>query len=256
MISDAFVLSLSLKHLFGAAKGVWVALNDPIGTMTADLRGAPKSAEEAINKHGIVTAWRTERLHQISYTQFLILLREGHIEKVRYKDNMKAIVVTTKPSCPGRGQQTHEVGLIYDPDLYNSLCAHGVCIEYGSEGKMAGIQAGILRMFGPVLITVLVVAWSLTLGRSPDSDDPLFGGARMELIRSGEVQTTFDDVAGIDDIKEQVMEVVSFLQDQVLAPCLCSWSFRCAIDVCFDCQRGVPESMYPLRLALACALET
>lgn len=194
-----------------------MALNDPIGTMTKDLRDTPKSAEDAINKHGIVTAWRTERLHDISYTQFLILLREGHIEKVRYKDNMKAVVVTTKASCPGRGKQTHEVGLIYDPELYSSLCAHGVSIEYGSSGKMAGIQAGILRMFGPVLVTIMVVAWSLTLGRSPDSDDPLFGGARMELIRSGEVQTTFDDVAGIDDIKEQVMEVVSFLQDQVRA---------------------------------------
>lgn len=194
-----------------------MALNDPIGTMSNDLREAPKSAEEAINKHGIVTAWRTERLHDISYTQFLILLREGHIEKVKYKDNMKAIVVTTKPTCPGRGQQTQEVGLIYDPDLYNNLCAHGVAIEFGSSGKMAGIQAGILRMFGPVLVTFMVIAWSLTLGRQPDTDDPIFGGARMEMIRTGEVQTTFDDVAGIDDIKEQVMEVVSFLQDEVRA---------------------------------------
>lgn len=130
---------------------------------------------------------------------------------------MKAIVVTTAPSAPGRGRETHDVGLVYDPELYDHLCAHGVAVEFGSGGKMAGVQAGLLRMFGPVLITLLVVAWSLTLGRSPDADDPLFGGARMELIKSGDVATTFDDVAGIDDIKEEIMEVVSFLRDQVRA---------------------------------------
>lgn len=135
--------------------------------------------------------------------------------QVRYKDNMKAVVVTTTPSAPGRGRETHDVGLIYDPELYETLCAHGVAVEFGAGGKMAGVQAGMLRMFGPVLITLLVVAWSLTLGRSPDADDPLFGGARMELIKSGDVATTFDDVAGIDDIKEEIMEVVSFLRDQV-----------------------------------------
>lgn len=134
---------------------------------------------------------------------------------MRYKDNMKAMVVTTAPTAPGRGRETHDVGLIYDPELYDALCAHGVAVEFGSGGKMAGVQAGLLRMFGPVFITLAVVAWSLTLGRSPDADDPLFGGARMELIKSGDVSTTFDDVAGIDDIKEEIMEVVSFLREQV-----------------------------------------
>ena len=56
-------------------------LNDPIGTMSADIREAPHTTDEALNK-GIVTAWRTERLRELSYTQFLILLREGHVEKV------------------------------------------------------------------------------------------------------------------------------------------------------------------------------
>lgn len=49
--------------------------------MSADIRETPRTTDEALNK-GIVTAWRTERLRELSYTQFLILLREGHIEKV------------------------------------------------------------------------------------------------------------------------------------------------------------------------------
>jgi ATP-dependent Zn protease len=207
---------LCCKNIYGrAAKGEWVAMNDPLRSMAADYSQDPKTTEEAIEKYGIVTSWRTERLREMTYTQFLILLREGHIERVRYSDNMKRIHVTTKETCPGRGKVTESVGLIYDPELYDNLCAHGVAVDFGSGHKMAGVQAGILRMFGPVLVTLLVVGWSLTLGRSPDADDPLFGGARMELIRSKDVQTTFADVAGIDDIKGEIMEVVSFLQDQV-----------------------------------------
>jgi cell division protease FtsH len=151
----------------------------------------------------------------MTYSQFLVLLREGHIERVRYNDGMKSLTVTTKPSCPGRGAVTEKVGLIYDPQLYEALCAHGVAIECGAQDKMAGVQAGLLRLFAPVLVAILAIGWSLTLGRSPDADDPLFGGARMELIRGKDVPTTFADVAGIDEIKEEIVEVVSFLADQV-----------------------------------------
>ena len=41
----------------------------------------------------------------------------------------------------------------------------------------------------------------------------LFGGARLELIDKKNMQTTFADVAGIDEVKAEIMELVTFLRD-------------------------------------------
>lgn len=189
-------------------------MNDPLRSMADDISKFPASTAEAM-KGGLQTAFRTERLRDMTYTQFLILVREGYIERVKYSDNMKAMRVTTTADCPGRGRVTEEIGLIYDPTLYTTLCSHGVAIEFRTSSGMEGIQAGLMRILGPMLLTTMVIGWSLTLGRKPEDKHPLFGGARMELVNSADVTTTFEDVAGIDAIKAEIMEVVSFLKDQV-----------------------------------------
>jgi ATP-dependent Zn protease len=200
--------------LCSAAKGEWAPVHDPLRSMADDVSKFPTSTAEAM-AGGLQTAFRTERLRDMTYTQFLILLREGYVERVKYSDNMKSMRVTTTADCPGRGRVTEEIGLIYDPTLYTTLCSHGVAIEYRTASGMEGVQAGLMRIIGPMLLTTMVIGWSLTLGRKPDDKHPLFGGARMELVKSSDVRTTFADVAGIDAIKAEIMEVVSFLKDQV-----------------------------------------
>ena len=41
----------------------------------------------------------------------------------------------------------------------------------------------------------------------------LFGGARMERLGAGETRVTFNDIAGIDQVKAEIQELVSFLKD-------------------------------------------
>ena len=41
----------------------------------------------------------------------------------------------------------------------------------------------------------------------------LFGGARLELIDNKKLRTTFADIAGIDQVKAELMELVTFLRD-------------------------------------------
>ena len=41
----------------------------------------------------------------------------------------------------------------------------------------------------------------------------LFGGAKMELVSKKNAQTTFDDIAGIDVVKGEIMELVAFLRN-------------------------------------------
>ncbi len=41
----------------------------------------------------------------------------------------------------------------------------------------------------------------------------LFGGARLDLIDTKKMRTTFADIAGIEQVKAELMELVTFLRD-------------------------------------------
>jgi cell division protease FtsH len=195
-------------------------MNDMTGSMAQDVSLFPKTVREAKDR-GVQTAWQSERLRKLSYTQFLILLREGHIESFTYNKDMRTADVVLKESCPFYAKKEHTIGLIYDPTLYDHLAANDVRISVRGASLADGILNGFLRVLAPVVVAAGFLSWSLTLGRQTIQKDPLFGGARMREVKSSEVQTTFADVAGIDDIKDEVMEVVSFLRHQVcsrLAP--------------------------------------
>lgn len=186
-------------------------MNDPIAPMVETFEGWPETQQEAIDA-GVVTAWRTDKLRQMSYTQFLLLVREGHVESVRFTGNMKNVDVTTKASAP-LGRRTERVGLIYDPHLYDYLCSHGVTVLTPTPDKLVGVQMGIVRAFAPFVFALFIIKASFSLGRKRQPDR-LFGGARMQQINSNDIPITFNDIAGIDEVKAEIMEIVTFLREQ------------------------------------------
>ena len=69
----------------------------------------------------------------------------------------------------------------------------------------------------PLLIVgvVLLVLWVLLMGRMNANGNPManFGKARTILGMPGDTKVTFDDVAGADEEKEELREIVDFLKD-------------------------------------------
>jgi cell division protease FtsH len=186
--------------------------------MASNISQIPASTHIAV-KAGLQTAWRIENVRDLTYSEFLILLREGHIESVKYTCDMRTMMVTTTSTCPYRGKEQHTVGLIYDPSLYSQLCAHGVAVEFVPLPRLQAVQETITRTLIPIMLVALIIAWSLTLGRKVKGEDAVFGGARLRLVNDSRLSASFDDVAGIEDIKADIMEIVSFLQQKVRPFC-------------------------------------
>ena len=68
----------------------------------------------------------------------------------------------------------------------------------------------------PVIVAglVLIIVWAIFLGRANSGGNPManFGKARATLGQAGK-KVTFDDVAGVDEEKLELQEVVDFLRD-------------------------------------------
>lgn len=158
-----------------------------------------------------MSAWRPDTLRQMTYTQFWCLVRDNLVERVAYTDDRRAVDVTTKAQAPG-GKRTERVGLPYDPDLFDHLLAHGVVIESPKPNPIWCAVANMVRLIAPIAFAVWIVRFSFKLGRK-DRRDKIFGGARLELVRGKDLRVSFQDVAGVDQVKAEIQEIVTFLRD-------------------------------------------
>ncbi|DBA75980.1 TPA: hypothetical protein ACH3X2_008914 [Trebouxia sp. C0005] len=156
------------------------------------------------------TMWRVDRLRDMTYTQFWHLIQERQIARVRYTDDKRAVMVTTEATAPG-GARTEKVGLPFDPDLFDHMVQHGVVIEATSSTPVMGVIAGFIRLFFPITAAVYLIKFAFRLGQT-QKRDKLFGGARLEMMTSKDSRVTFADIAGIDQVKAEIIELVQFLK--------------------------------------------
>jgi cell division protease FtsH len=184
-------------------------VKDPSKSRAPDPTAIPSNKE--IEKMALQSAWRPDKLKDMTYTQFWNLVEEGRVESVRYTPDRRSVIVRTKASAPG-GARTEKVGLPYDPELFDHLIKHGTYIEPSEHNPALSIVHTLARLVFPVWFSFLLIKFAFRIGRKKKRDK-IFGGAKLESISAGDSRITFDDIAGIDQVKSEITEVVSFLKD-------------------------------------------
>eukprot|EP00210_Caulerpa_lentillifera_P005084 g4856.t1 len=182
---------------------------DPMKTFVPDPDTFPNDNSPEVKE--IMSLWRMDKLKEVTYTQFWQLVRDGYVEKARYSKDNRSLKVSLKASAPG-GAREVKVGLPYDPDLYHFLLRHNVFIETERESLLQTIMFMLIRMAFPIVICYCLVQFSFRIGQKEEEDD-LFGGANLDMMHSKESNATFKDIAGIDQIKEEIKEIIAFLKN-------------------------------------------
>jgi len=104
---------------------------------------------------------------------------------------------------------------IYDPKLLDDLYNHDVEIV-GKLPEQQSIWAQLLIASFPILIIIAVFMLFMRQmqGGGGGRGGPMaFGKSKARLLSEDQIKTTFADVAGVDEAKEDVQELVEFLRD-------------------------------------------
>src|SRR5688572_327516 len=98
--------------------------------------------------------------------------------------------------------------------LIGALQKGGVAIE-GRPPKQPNFLAQLLLQLAPALLLILVFVYMLRQmqGASGGRGAMSFGKSRARLLGEDQVNVTFADVAGVDEAKQEVAEIVDFLKD-------------------------------------------
>ncbi|HSG88672.1 MAG TPA: ATP-dependent zinc metalloprotease FtsH [Pseudomonadales bacterium] len=102
-----------------------------------------------------------------------------------------------------------------DPKLIDDLIAHDVSIQ-GKRPEQQSIWAQLLIASFPILVIIAVFMFFMRQmqGGAGGRGGPMsFGKSKARLLSEDQIKTTFADVAGVDEAKDDVSELVEFLRD-------------------------------------------
>jgi len=104
---------------------------------------------------------------------------------------------------------------VEDPRLLDDLYNHGVEVE-GKKPEQQSLWQQLLVACFPILIIIAVFMFFMRQmqGGGGGRGGPMaFGKSKARLLGEDQIKTTFADVAGVDEAKEDVQELVEFLRD-------------------------------------------
>lgn len=145
----------------------------------------------------------------LNYSDFIASVRDDRVQEVTidglviegtYKDN--STFKTIRPQ-------------VQDPKLIDDLYNHNVVIK-GREVEQPSLLNQLLVASFPILI-IIAVFWFFMRqmqGGAGGKGGPMsFGKSKARLLGEDQIKTTFADVAGVDEAKEEVQELVQYLRD-------------------------------------------
>ena len=98
--------------------------------------------------------------------------------------------------------------------LLSLLQSEHVVINATSPSTGTSVVVTLLLTFGPALLLVLLFVWIMRRGAGGITGGiGAFGRSRAQRVEPSEQQVTFEDVAGIDEAKQELTEIVDFLKD-------------------------------------------
>ncbi|MBK18723.1 MAG: cell division protein FtsH [Rhodospirillaceae bacterium] len=141
----------------------------------------------------------------IPFSDFLAEVNNGQVREVTIKGNNINGFYTD-----GRGFETYAPN---DPNLVERLTKRGVVIKAMPSDDGSPSLLGILISWFPMLLLIGVWIFFMRQMQGGGGKAMGFGKSRARMLTEQAGRVTFEDVAGIDESKTELEEVVEFLRD-------------------------------------------
>ncbi|HEY1937429.1 MAG TPA: ATP-dependent zinc metalloprotease FtsH [Candidatus Angelobacter sp.] len=169
---------------------LWVTLVAVAVVLWRMIQGGPNSGKD----------------HEISYTQFMTELNQGNVSDVTIENNLARGKLRN-------GDMYHVVVPATNPNLLTALDAHKDVTKTTFKDSQGWNWPMAIIQFSPFIL--LGVLWFVMIRQMQTGGNKAlsFGKSRARLLSMQQKKITFKDVAGVDEAKEELREIIEFLRE-------------------------------------------
>ena len=144
----------------------------------------------------------------MEYSQFMDEARQGHVDRVKL-DNNRSLKATLRD---GKTYIVNTPGL-QDPWMVGDLLKYNVRVEAQPIEEQSLLMSIFVSWFPMLLLIGVWIFFMRQMQGGGRGGAFSFGKSRARMLDENQNQVTFGDVAGVDEAKEEVGELVDFLRD-------------------------------------------
>ncbi len=153
---------------------------------------------------------RANAPQEISYATFYKLINQGKVKSgTFYKDNHFEGAL----SNGDRIRVTLSTSDMSRAELESSLREHNVNYEYDKPMLSDGMSSLLLTFLPMIVLIIFFYMLILRQAQAGGNQAMSFGRSRAKRLSENVPKVTFDDVAGVDEAKQELEEVVEFLRN-------------------------------------------
>ena len=156
--------------------------------------------------------WMAEhRIQDVDYNTFVTMTENGEIGKVEIQQQNNRILFTKAD-----GSTVYKTAMVPDDDLVSRLLAAGISTT-GEEIEQTSVLTSILGWIVPLLVFIFIgqLLSRSMMKKMGGSNSMMFnmGKSNAKVYVKSAEGIKFDDVAGEDEAKENLTEIVNYLHD-------------------------------------------
>ena len=149
---------------------------------------------------------------EVGYNEFVSMLDDGKVQTVAYEPSESQIVFEATNENGKTG--IYKTGIFPDSELYNRLDEAGVKFAAEIPMQTSPLLSILISYALPIILIVVVGQWlSKKMMKSMGGNAMSFGKSGAKIYAETETGKTFADVAGQDEAKEALTEIVDFLHN-------------------------------------------
>ena len=152
------------------------------------------------------------QVKEVGYNEFLAMVDNNQVTQVEKDDTNGEYVFIAKDS--NGKEQVYKTGLWDDPDLTDHLYSKGVTFDKVIPRKESAIMNIFVNWILPFVIMIgLGQILSRSMAKRMGGNAMTFGKSNAKIYAESETGVTFADVAGEEEAKDALKEIVDFLHD-------------------------------------------
>lgn len=153
-----------------------------------------------------------QQVKEISYSEFMTMLDNKQVDAVQLEDNM--IMIREKGQDENQKQQIYVTAYVDDPNMITKILDAGVDISKEIPRENSPLLSFLLSWIIPIGIFMLLGIWlSKMMQKRMGQNTMTFGKSNAKIYAENETGITFNDVAGQEEAKESLLEIVDFLHN-------------------------------------------